>query len=108
MQQMNEVLAQATDNSVWNTDPALVKGAVVGIVGAVASILVIGGYIDDGQKQQLVDNAGILVPAAFAVISILQAIWIRFSVYSPRTAAKIAVVNARQPAGSEPTLLSPP
>lgn len=103
-----EVIKQAGDNSITNTDPALVRGAVVGIVGAVASILVIGGYIDEGQKQALVDNVGVIVPAVLVIASIVQAVWTRFAVYSPRTAAKIAVVNAAQPSGSAPTLIPPP
>lgn len=103
-----EVRAQANDSSPLNTDPALVRGAVVGIVGAVASILVIGGYIDEGQKQALVDNVGVIVPAVLVIASVIQAVWTRLAVYSPRTAARIAVVNAAQPSGSAPTLLSPP
>ncbi len=103
-----EVVAQARDTSILNTDPALVKGTIVGIVGAVASILVIGGYIDEGQKQALVDNVGVIVPAVLVIASIVQSVWIRATVYSPRTAAKIAVVNAALPSGSGPTLIPPP
>jgi hypothetical protein len=104
----HEVVQQARDNSITNTDPAMVRGAVVGIVTAVGSILVIGGYISEDQKQALADNAGVIVPALFAIAAVVQAIWTRMSVYSPRTAAKIAVANAVAPAGSPPTLAPPP
>jgi len=104
----HEVVKQANDNSIQNTDPALVRGTIVGIVAAVCSILVLGGYIDESQKQSIIDNVGIIVPALVALISIIQAIWTRMAVYSPRSAAKIAVTNAAAPAGTPPTLAPPP
>jgi hypothetical protein len=103
-----EVVAQAHDDSILNREPALARGAVVAIVTALASILVIGGWIDETQKQDLVDNVGILVPALLAIIAIAQAVWTRAAVYSPRTTARVAVANAIAPAGAPPTLLPPP
>jgi nitrate/nitrite transporter NarK len=103
-----EVVRQATDNSLGNTEPAIVAGAVVGIVGAVGSILVIGGYIDDSQSQQLKDAAGQIIPALFIVAAVVQAAWTRMKVYSPRSAAQIAIVNAKAPAETPPTLVGPP
>lgn len=104
----SEVVAQANNDSPLNTDPALVRGAVVGIVGAVASILVIGGYVDEGQKSALVDNVGVIVPAVLVIASVIQAVWTRLAVYSPRSAARIAIENANAPAGSPPSLAPPP
>lgn len=101
----SEVVAQAQDNSVWNTDPALVKGTVVGLVTAVGSILVIGGYIDETQKQALADNAGVIVPAVLGIAAVVQAVWTRRSVWAPRTAAQAAVVSAKT---GVPTLIPPP
>ena len=101
----HEVVEQAHDNSIFNTDPALVRGAVVGIVSAVASILVIGGYIDEAQKQALSENAGIIIPAFFAIAAVVQAAWTRAGVYSPRSAAKVAVESAVK---GSPTLAPPP
>lgn len=102
-----EVIQQAADNSVGNTEPALVRGAVVGVVTVVGSILVLGGYIDESQKQSLIDNIGVIIPAVFAIAAVVQAFWTRFGVYSPRSAAKIAVLNA-SPATIAPTLAPPP
>jgi hypothetical protein len=104
----HEVTKQANDNSITNTEPAIVAGAVVGIVGAVGSILVIGGYIDEGQKNALADSAGQIVPAVFVIAAIVQAVITRMRAYAPRTAARIAVANATAPAGTPPTLQSPP
>lgn len=102
------VVAQANDNSFTNTDPAVLRGAVVGVVTAAGAILVIGGWISEEQKNALAEQAGIIVPAVFAIAAIVQAVWTRASVYSPRTAAEIAVANAEQPAGAPPTLAPPP
>lgn len=104
----HEVVRQATDNSPMNTEPAMVAGAVVGIVGAVGSILVIGGYIDEGQRKALQDSAGQIVPAVFVIAAIAQAIFTRMRAYSPRSAAQIAIVNAKAPAGTPATLIGPP
>lgn len=103
-----EVVEQARDNSFTNREPAVVAGAVVGVVGAVGSILVIGGYIDEGQKQALADNAGIIVPAVFAIAAVIQTAWTRAKAYSPRSAARIAVANAAAPAGTPPILPGTP
>lgn len=99
------VVEQARDNSLINTEPVLLKSTIVGVVGAVASILVIGGYIDESQREALVENVGVIVPALIIILQILGAIWSRMSAYAPKTAAKIAVVSAERGA---PTLLPPP
>jgi hypothetical protein len=103
-----EVNAQARDNSLFNTEPAVVRGGVISIVGALATLLVVGGVLDPGQKQQLEDNAGTIAVAVMVILPILQSVWTRFAVYSPRSAAKVAVVNAARPAGDAPTLNPPP
>lgn len=102
------VIEQANDNSILNTEPAVVRGAVVSLVGAVGTVLVISGAISPEQKQVLEENAGTIAVAAMTILPILLSIWQRFSVYSPRTAARIAVENAVQPAGAAPTLMTPP
>lgn len=103
-----EVHEQATDNGIWNTEPAAAAGAVVSIVAAVGSILVIGGYADNEQIEALKSSAGIIIPACFVIAGAVQAIWTRMKAYSPRSAAKIAVVNAKAPAGAVPVLDPPP
>jgi hypothetical protein len=102
------VVKLANDSSLGNSEPALITGSVVGIVGAVASVLVIGGYIDPNQSQQLKDAAGQLVPAVLIIAAIIQAIITRLHVYSPKSAAQVAVMNAAAPAGTPPSLDPPP
>jgi hypothetical protein len=103
-----EVYAQASDNSIFNADPAIVRGAVISIVGLIAGLLVMTGVLSAEQKQVLEDNAGAIAVAVITILPILQAIWTRFAVYSPRTAAQIAVTNAAKPTGAAPTLEGPP
>jgi hypothetical protein len=103
-----EVNAQAKDNSLLNTEPAVVRGAVISVVGALATLLVVGGVLDESQKRQLEDNAGTIAVAVMLILPILQSVWTRFAVYSPRSAAQVAVANAAQPAGALPTLDPPP
>jgi hypothetical protein len=103
-----EVKEQARDTSLLNTEPAVVRGAVISLVGAFAAVLVAFGVLDESQKQTLVDNAGTIAVAIMVILPILQGVWTRFAVYSPRSAAKIAVENAGQPASAQPTLDPPP
>jgi hypothetical protein len=112
------VREQAQDNSFLNTEPAVARGAAISLVGAVGTILVVFGVLDNTQKEALADNAGTIVVAILAILPIVQAAWTRIAVYSPRTAAKIAVQNADAsvsatqewgaPASATPTMLTPP
>lgn len=103
-----EVREQAKDSSWLNAEPAVVRGAVISIVGALATLLVVGGVLDTDQKKQLEENAGTIAVAVMVILPILQSVWTRFAVYSPRSAAKIAVANAAKPSGAVPTLDPPP
>lgn len=103
-----DVIEQAQDNSLWNTEPAVARAAVISVVGAGGTILVVFGILDNDQKQALAENAGTIAVAILAIVPIAQAVWTRVATYSPRTAAKIAVENAEAPAGAAPTLLTPP
>jgi NADH:ubiquinone oxidoreductase subunit 6 (subunit J) len=102
------VIAQSRDNSLLNTEPAVVRGAVISIVGALATLLVVGGVLDADQKRQLEENAGTIAVAVLVILPILQAVWTRFSVWSGKTVAEIAVENAHAPVGAAPTLAPPP
>lgn len=104
----HEVVEQAKDNSVWNTEPAVVRGAVISIVGAIGTILVVSGILDTDQKQQLQDNAGTIAVAVVLILPILQGIWTRFGAWSGRSAARIALVNAKAPADTPPILPGAP
>lgn len=101
------VVAQANDDSILNTEPAVARGAVIALVGAVGTVLVVAGVLDEGQKRTLEENAGTIAVAVLTIVPILQAVWTRFAVYSPRTAAGIAVENATSPS-PVPTLEPPP
>jgi hypothetical protein len=103
-----EVRDQARDNSFLNTEPAIARGAVIAGVGAVGTILVVFGVLDNAQKDALAENAGTIVVAILAIVPIVQAVWTRLAVYSPRTAARIAVENASLPVGAAPTMAPPP
>jgi hypothetical protein len=100
-----EVVEQAEDNSIWNTEPAVVRGAVISIVGAIATLLVVGGVLDANQKRTLEDNAGTIAVAVAVIVPILQSVWTRLAVWSGRTAARNAVESA---VAGVPTLDPPP
>jgi len=102
------VVRQSEDNSLTNTEPAVLTGAIVGIIGAIGAVLVIGGWIDQQAADELKTQAGILVPSIFIVLGIVQGLITRMQAYSPRSAARIAVDNAASPAGTPPTLPKAP
>lgn len=103
-----EVRAQAADNGIWNTNPVVAANAIVGAIAAVGSILVIGGYVESGEVDAIKGAAGQIVPAAFLIVSIIAGVWGRMHAYSPKSAAKIAVVNAAAATGAVPVLAPPP
>ena len=96
METPKDVREQASDGNVLNTEPAVVKGAVIAFIGAIGAIAVIGGWLTNDEVKQLQDQAGIIIPALFVVLSIVQAIWTRASVWSPRSAARAAVASAER------------
>lgn len=104
----SEVHRQANDNSIGNTDPVMLRTTIVGVISAVLAILVIGGYVTAGEKSAIEEQAGIIIPAVLILAQVIGGIWSRMAAYSPRSAAKIAVVNALAPAGAVPTLDPPP
>ncbi len=107
-QRGDAILAQSQDNSLGNTEPVVVRSAIVGIVTSGIAILAFSGLITDEQRQILEEQAGIIIPALALIVPIVGAFLGRLAAYSPRSAAKIAVANAGQPAGDAPTLDPPP
>jgi hypothetical protein len=107
-----EVVAQSQDNSWWNRDPLVVKAAAVGITTSVLLALGAFGLVSEEQRLVITEQVGNLAYAVFVVlpiiVSLATALWARLSVFSPRTAARIAVRNAALPTGSAPTMLTPP
>lgn len=103
----HDVIKQANDNGIFNTNAAAATGAIVGGVGAIGSILVIGGWIQPPEVEQLKGAAGQIVPACFLIAAIVQGVWTRYLVWSGRSAARIAVENAK-PTTTVPTLAPPP
>lgn len=108
----SEVIEQARDNSIWNTEPVVAKAAVVGITTSVLIALGAFGLVSEEQRTVIIEQVGNITYGVFVilplVISLLTALWGRLSAYSPRSAAKIAVANAAAPAGAVPTLDPPP
>ena len=94
-----EVREQATDNSFWNTDPLVAKAAVVGVAGSVLMALGAFGIITEEQRLLIIEQIGNITYGVFVVlpivVSLVTALWARLSVYSPRSAARIAVTNAQ-------------
>lgn len=89
-----DVVRQAQDDSWLNKEPAMVRGAVISAVGGLGAVLVVAGVLDEGQKQALADNAGAIAFAVWIIVPILQSAWTRLAVWSPRTAAQVAVASA--------------
>ncbi len=102
------VVAQANDDSWGNSEPAVVRGAVISVVGLLATLLVMSGILDQSQKQTLEDNAGSIAVAVVLILPILQSIVTRLAVYSPRSAARVAIENANSLPGTAATLDGPP
>ena len=106
------VIAQARDNSWWNKDPVVMKGIVAG--GATSICIALGafGIISEEQRTTIVEQVGNLTVAVFVIAPIVittgTALWQRLSAWSPRSAARIAVLNAEAPAGSPPVLPAAP
>jgi hypothetical protein len=103
-----EVVEQARDNSIWNTEPAVARGAVIAAAGGIGTVLVVAGVLDNDQKQLLAENLGAIAFAGLTIVPIVQAVWTRFAVWSGRTAARIALENAAKPSGAPATLVTPP
>ncbi len=103
-----EVVRQANDDSWENSEPAVVRGAVISVVGLLATLLVMSGILDQSQKQTLEDNAGSIAVAVVLILPILQSIVTRLAVYSPRSAARVAIENANSLPGTAATLDGPP
>lgn len=107
-----EVIRQSRNDSWWNKDPLLMKAAVVGVTGSICLALGAFGIVSEEQRLTIIETIGNITYGVFTLLplffAIVTALWARLSVFSPRTAAKIAVANAAAPSGAAPTLLSPP
>jgi peptidoglycan/LPS O-acetylase OafA/YrhL len=103
---------QATDNSLMNTDPLVAKAAVIGVATSVLIALGAFGLVSEEQRTVIIEQVGNITYGVFVVlpiiVSLVTAAWARLSVYSPRSAARIAVANASAPAGAVPALDPPP
>lgn len=113
------VIEQADDDGFWNTDPAIAKGAVTGAAAGVTTIAVVFGVMEESQREPLIaavgETAFWAVTALTFIVPIVQAAWTRLSVWSPRTAARVALANAqrayaagREGAAPPPPTLAPP
>jgi hypothetical protein len=106
----DEVREIAVDNGIMNTEPLVAKAAVVGVATSLLVALGAFGLVTEEQRTVIIEQVGNVTYGLFViapfVISIGTALWGRLSTFAPRTAARIAIANLRQPPLSEPTLLS--
>jgi len=106
------VVRQSQDNSVMNTDPLVVKAAVIGVATSLLVAAGAFGLVTEEQRTIVIEQIGNIAYGLAVIlpllITMITALWARLSVYAPRTAARIAVDNAKQPADSPPTLAPPP
>lgn len=101
----NPVVAQANDDSLWNTEPAVAKAAVVGLVTSILVALGAFGLVSEEQRTAIVQAVGEVTYYLFVLLPLLASvaagIWTRLSVWSPRSAARLAIENAQR---TTPTL----
>lgn len=94
------VVEKAEDGGFWNVDPALAKGAVTSAANLIISVLILFGVMTEDQREPIVAALTSTVAGVLAflviVVPVLQAAWTRLSVWSPRSAALLALVNARR------------
>jgi hypothetical protein len=105
-----EIVALSKDKSLLATEPLVAKAAVVGVATSLLVALGAFGLVTEEQRTVIIEQVGNVTYGLFViapfVISIGTALWGRLSTFAPRTAARIAIANLRQPPLSEPTLLS--
>ena len=103
-----EVIEQAHNTSIWNTEPVVAKAAVVGVTTSVLIALGAFGIVTEEQRTVIIEQVGNITYGVFVIlpliISLLTALWSRLSAFSPRTAARSAVASAQ----SGVATLSPP
>jgi hypothetical protein len=110
------VYEQARDKTIANTEPLSLRGLIMSAVALIALVLVFNGLLTQDESDQLMDAVEKLLLALIAVAPFITALWGRLSVWSPKTAAGVAVQNVQAgfdaaQAGNarpEPTLAPPP
>lgn len=93
-----EVVNQANDDSLLNTEPLVAKAAVVGVATSVLVALGAFGLVTEEQRTTITHAVGELTYYLFVllplIVSLVTGLWARLSTFSPRSAARIAVANA--------------
>jgi hypothetical protein len=106
-----EVIEQANDDSILNTEPAAVRGIVVGAAGGVTMLLVVFGVMGEEQRQPIILAVGETAfwgfTAVVTIVPIVQGLWTRLRTYSPKTAAEVAVENYELGKASTQELATP-
>ena len=92
------VVEQANDDSIWNAEPAAVRGVVTGVLSAGTTIAVVFGVMTEAQREPIIHAVGETAFWAFTALTfsvpVAQSLWTRFGVWSGRTTARVAVANA--------------
>lgn len=101
-----EVVAQAADNDLDNREPVALAQIVAQVVGVVVSFAIFKGYIEPTEGAFISAQAIALFAAIQALAGVIGAAVGRAKAYSPKSAATIAVVNAKAPMGTPPVLPS--
>lgn len=104
----HEVVAQAADNSITNTDPVALSQTIMQIIGVVVAFAVFKGFIQPEEGAFITAQSLILVGAIISIAAFIGAALGRSRAYSPRSAAKVAVLNAESPVGAPPVLPKAP
>lgn len=98
------VIAQAADNSLDNTEPVALAQIVAQVVGVVVSFAIFKGYLEPNEGTFISAQAITLFAAIQALAGVIGAAVGRSKAYSPKSAATVAVVNAKAPMGTPPVL----
>jgi hypothetical protein len=89
-----EVVAQAENDSILNTEPSAVRGVVA---SGVTTVLVVFGVMAEDQRQPIITAVGETAfwgfTAVVTIVPIVQGLWTRLRTYSPKTAAEVAIEN---------------
>jgi hypothetical protein len=104
----HEVVRQAADDSLGNTEPVALTQTIMQIIGVVVAVLVFKGYIQPNEGAFITAQSVVLIGAIISLSAFVGAALGRARAYAPRSTARVAIANANLPAGSPPVLTTPP
>ena len=102
----DDVIEVAADNGIDNTEPVAFRQLIAQIVGILIAILTYKGYVEQNEGQMLMAQSDVIVGAILVIATIIGTIAGRMRAYAPRSAARVAINNAPNPADA--VLIPPP